>query len=184
MLLTRPVARWRVLAVKYLVMVAVHLAGGGGRGAAVLADRGLRLRLARLCRAGADRLSLRPGRRGSDQRARGAAVDGHPGHLGPGLVRRSGGRDIGTTFSVLFRSTAAAMGTFMAVLAGGTLLGQLASDWELAKWLFVTNLPLVLSGVPPVGHDGGQLGGGAAGVGGQGRAGSSSGSFSRRDVVA
>ena len=58
---------------------------------------------------------------------------------------------IATTFSVLFRSTAAAMGTFIAVLAGGTLLGQLANDWELAKWLFVTNLPLAqfYAGVPP-----------------------------------
>jgi ABC-2 type transport system permease protein len=56
-----------------------------------------------------------------------------------------------TTFSVLFKSTAGAMGTFMAVLAAGALLGQLASDWEVAKWLFVTNLPLsqFYTGQPP-----------------------------------
>jgi ABC-2 type transport system permease protein len=58
---------------------------------------------------------------------------------------------LATTFSVLFRSTAGAMGTFMAVLAAGALLGQLASDWEVARWIFVTNLPLpqFYSGVPP-----------------------------------
>jgi ABC-2 type transport system permease protein len=58
---------------------------------------------------------------------------------------------IATTCSVLFRSTAGAMGTLVAVLAGGLLLGQMASDWELARWLFVTNLPLpqFYGGVPP-----------------------------------
>jgi ABC-2 type transport system permease protein len=58
---------------------------------------------------------------------------------------------IATTCSVLFRSTAAAMGTLMAVLIAGTLLGQMATDWEPARWLFMTNLPLPLfhSGAPP-----------------------------------
>ncbi len=58
---------------------------------------------------------------------------------------------IGVTFSVLFRSTAAAMGTLLALVVSGVLLGQLASDWEPTKWIFVTNLPLAqfYSGVPP-----------------------------------
>jgi ABC-2 type transport system permease protein len=58
---------------------------------------------------------------------------------------------IATTCSVLFRSTAAAMGTLLALLAAGTLLGQMATDWELARWLFVTNLPLpqFYGGAPP-----------------------------------
>jgi ABC-2 type transport system permease protein len=58
---------------------------------------------------------------------------------------------IGVTFSVLFRSTAAAMGTLLALVVSGALLGQLASDWEPTKWIFVTNLPLAqfYSGVPP-----------------------------------
>jgi ABC-2 type transport system permease protein len=56
-----------------------------------------------------------------------------------------------TTFSVLFKSTAGAMGTFIAILAAGTLLGQIANDWEVARWIFVTNLPIAqyYSGVPP-----------------------------------
>jgi ABC-2 type transport system permease protein len=58
---------------------------------------------------------------------------------------------IGVTFSVLFRSTAAAMGTLLALVVSGALLSQLASDWEPTKWIFVTNLPLpqFYSGVPP-----------------------------------
>ena len=44
--------------------------------------------------------------------------------------------------SVVFRSAAAAMGTMMATLVGGTILSRVASDWDGAKWFFVTNLPL------------------------------------------
>ena len=44
--------------------------------------------------------------------------------------------------SVVFRSAAAAMGTMMAMLVGGTILSRVASDWDGAKWFFVTNLPL------------------------------------------
>jgi ABC-2 type transport system permease protein len=52
--------------------------------------------------------------------------------------------------SVVFRSTAAAMGTMMATLIGGTILSRVASDWDGAKWFFVTNLPLpdFYAGVP------------------------------------
>jgi ABC-2 type transport system permease protein len=42
----------------------------------------------------------------------------------------------------VFRSAAAAMGTMMATLVGGTILSRVASDWDGAKWFFVTNLPL------------------------------------------
>ncbi|HKC26266.1 MAG TPA: ABC transporter permease [Thermoanaerobaculia bacterium] len=53
--------------------------------------------------------------------------------------------------SVIFRSTAAAMGTMMATLVGGTILSRVASDWDGAKWFFVTNLPLpdFYAGMPP-----------------------------------
>ena len=44
--------------------------------------------------------------------------------------------------SVVFRSAAAAMGTMMATLVGGTILSRVASDWDGAKWFFVTSLPL------------------------------------------
>jgi ABC-2 type transport system permease protein len=52
--------------------------------------------------------------------------------------------------SVLLRSTAAAMGTMMATLIGGTILSRVASDWEGAKWFFVSCLPLAdyYAGVP------------------------------------
>ena len=49
---------------------------------------------------------------------------------------------IALLLSVVFRSAAAAMGTMMATLVGGTILSRVASDWDGAKWFFVTNLPL------------------------------------------
>jgi ABC-2 type transport system permease protein len=74
------------------------------------------------------------------------------------------------TFSVLFRSSVGAMGTLMAILVTGTLLGQLASDWTPARWLFPTNLslPQLYAGAPPpvdgmtVGHAAAVLAGWAA----------------------
>jgi ABC-2 type transport system permease protein len=151
MLLTRPVARWRVLASKYVVMagfatllvaaaallswaIAGFAFGWRGFSAPVLTGF-------RFGPGGVDLTNVRAAPLWLDTLATwgltwfGAVVVGV----------------IATTFSVLFRSTAAAMGTFIAVLAAGTLLGQLASDWELARWLFVTNLPLAqfYSGVPP-----------------------------------
>jgi ABC-2 type transport system permease protein len=53
--------------------------------------------------------------------------------------------------SVVFRSAAAAMGTMMAMLIAGTILSRVASDWDQAKWFFVTNLPLpeFYAGMPP-----------------------------------
>jgi len=53
--------------------------------------------------------------------------------------------------SVVFRSAAAAMGTMMATLVAGTILSRVASDWDGAKWFFVTNLPLpeFYAGMPP-----------------------------------
>lgn len=49
---------------------------------------------------------------------------------------------ITTLLSVLFRSAAAAMGTMLATLVTGTILSRVASDWEAARWLFVTCLPI------------------------------------------
>lgn len=53
--------------------------------------------------------------------------------------------------SILFRTTAAAMGTMLAVLIAGTILPRFASGWDFAKYLFPTNLPLpdYFSGTPP-----------------------------------
>ena len=44
--------------------------------------------------------------------------------------------------SVVFRSAAAALGTMMATLISGTILSRVAADWEAARWFFVTALPL------------------------------------------
>jgi ABC-2 type transport system permease protein len=44
--------------------------------------------------------------------------------------------------SVIFRSNAAAMGTMLASLIGGTILTRISPDWTAAKYLFVSALPL------------------------------------------
>ena len=74
--------------------------------------------------------------------------------------------------SVVFRSAAAAMGTMMATLVGGTILSRVASDWDGAKWFFVTNLPLpdFYAGMPDAvrGDDARVLGVGPPRLGGRG----------------
>ncbi|MDF2815085.1 MAG: transporter permease [Paenibacillus sp.] len=55
--------------------------------------------------------------------------------------------------SVLVRSTAAGMGIMLAVLIAGTILSNMASSWETAKYLFMVNLQLTdyLAGtLPPI----------------------------------
>jgi ABC-2 type transport system permease protein len=49
---------------------------------------------------------------------------------------------IALLLSVLFRSSAAAIGTMIASLIAGTILTRLVPDWTAAKYLFVTALPL------------------------------------------
>jgi ABC-2 type transport system permease protein len=53
--------------------------------------------------------------------------------------------------SVLFRSSAAAIGTMLAFLIGGTILSQLTPDWTTGKYLFTGALPLAnyYTGAPP-----------------------------------
>ncbi|WP_199614853.1 ABC transporter permease [Paenibacillus alkalitolerans] len=46
--------------------------------------------------------------------------------------------------SVLVRSTAAGMGTMLALLIAGTILSNMASDWESAKYFFMVNLDTVV----------------------------------------
>jgi len=52
--------------------------------------------------------------------------------------------------SVVLR-TAATMGAMLAALVAGTILPRVASDWDFARYIFVTNLPLpdYYSGAPP-----------------------------------
>jgi ABC-2 type transport system permease protein len=53
--------------------------------------------------------------------------------------------------SVLVRSTAAGMGVMLATLIAGTILSNMVSSWESAKYLFMVNLSLTgyLSGAQP-----------------------------------
>jgi ABC-2 type transport system permease protein len=55
--------------------------------------------------------------------------------------------------SVLIRSTAASMGTMLAIIIAGTILQNMVSSWESAKYLFMVNLRLTdyLDGsLPPI----------------------------------
>lgn len=151
MLLTRPVARWKVLLSKLAVMalftsllvaaaallswlIAGLAFGWRGFGAPVLTG----------FRAGADGVDLTSVRMAPLWLDTAAAYG-----LAWFAALVTGA--IAVTCSVLFRSSAAAMGTLLSMIVAGTLLGQLADDWQLTKWLFMTNLPLsqFYSGVPP-----------------------------------
>jgi ABC-2 type transport system permease protein len=187
MLLTRPVPRWQVLLSKYVVMAgfATLLVAAAAVLSWLIAGfahgwRGFTAPMLSGFRFGEGGVDL------SNVRAAPLWIDtlaawglAWYGALVVGVIA--------TTFSVIFRSTAAAMGTLIAVLAAGMLLGQMAEDWWVAKWIFVTNLPLAqfYSGVPPpvagmtLGHSVGVLTVWAAGAMGFGVW-----WFSRRDVVA
>jgi ABC-2 type transport system permease protein len=58
---------------------------------------------------------------------------------------------IALLLSVIFRSSAAAIGTMIASLITGTILTRLTPDWTAAKYLFVSALPLAdyYTGEPP-----------------------------------
>jgi ABC-2 type transport system permease protein len=146
LLLTRPVARWKVLLSKAVAMAlfttltllaAFFLAWGisgiafgwSGWGAPVLT--GFRL-VSGSASAGFDLTGVRMVPLWQDSLA------------AWGLAWFSALAVGSITFllSVVFRSAAAAMGTMMATLVGGTILARVASDWDGAKWFFVTNLPL------------------------------------------
>jgi ABC-2 type transport system permease protein len=49
---------------------------------------------------------------------------------------------IALLLSVVFRSSAAAIGTMLASLIGGTILTRISPDWTAGKYLFVSALPL------------------------------------------
>jgi ABC-2 type transport system permease protein len=58
---------------------------------------------------------------------------------------------IALMLSVLFRTSAAAIGTMLAALIGGTILTRISPDWTTGKYLFVGALPLAdyYTGQPP-----------------------------------
>jgi ABC-2 type transport system permease protein len=151
MLLTRPVARWKVLASKLaavalmtsaLVAAAALLSwaigglafGWRGWGAPVFAGF-------RSTADGVDTSGVRMAPLWIDTLAA----------YGLAWLTCLSVAAVAVTFSVLFRSSVGAMGTLMALLIAGTLLAQLAADWQPAKWLFPTNLALAqyYSGSPP-----------------------------------
>lgn len=142
LLLTRPVARWKVLLSKYvtsllfttLTLLAAFLMAWGvsgiafgfrGWGAPILTGF-------RLSGAGFDPSGVRILPLWLDALAA----------YGLAWASALAVASITLLLSVVFRSTAAAMGTMMATLIGGTILSRVASDWDGAKWFFVTNLPL------------------------------------------
>ncbi len=49
---------------------------------------------------------------------------------------------IALMLSVLFKSSAASMGTMLASLIGGTIITRISPDWIVGKYLFVSALPL------------------------------------------
>src|SRR6185503_3639501 len=49
---------------------------------------------------------------------------------------------IALMLSVIFKASAAAIGTMLASLIGGTILTRISPDWTAAKYLFVSALPL------------------------------------------
>ena len=150
LLLTRPVARWKVLLSKYVVMVlfttltlllaavlswAIAGFAFGWTGWDAPAVSGFRL-----SEAGFDVSSVRVLTLWQDAFAAWGLA--WYSALAVGAMTM--------LLSVVFRSTAAAMGTMMATLIGGTILSRVASDWEGAKWFFVSCLPLpeYYSGMP------------------------------------
>ena len=58
---------------------------------------------------------------------------------------------IALLLSVMFKSSAASIGTMLASLIGGTILTRISPDWTAGKYLFVSALPLsdYYSGEPP-----------------------------------
>ncbi|HET7712571.1 MAG TPA: ABC transporter permease, partial [Thermoanaerobaculia bacterium] len=58
---------------------------------------------------------------------------------------------IAIMLSVIFRSSAASIGTMLASLIGGTILTRISPDWTAGKYIFVSALPLAdyYTGEPP-----------------------------------
>ncbi len=58
---------------------------------------------------------------------------------------------IALMLSVIFRSSAASIGTMMACLIGGTIITRLTPDWTAGRYFFVSALPLAdyYTGTPP-----------------------------------
>ncbi len=150
LLLTRPVARWKVLLSKFVTMVlftsltllaafalswAISGVAFGWKGWGAPFVTGFRLSEAGFDISGVRVLPLWQDALASWGFAWYSA-------LAVGAVTM--------LLSVLFRSTAAAMGTMMATLIGGTILSRVASDWEGARWFFVSCLPMAdfYAGVP------------------------------------
>jgi ABC-2 type transport system permease protein len=151
MLLTRPVARWKVLASKLVavmlfgsLLVAAAAALSWAIGGVAFGWRGWGAPVFTGFRSTPDGADL------SGVRLAPLWIDALASYGLAWFATLAVGA-MAVTFSVLFRSSVGAMGTLMAVLVAGTLLAQLAADWAPAKWLFSTNLALaqLYTGAPP-----------------------------------
>jgi len=151
MLLTRPVARWKVLASKVVVLVlfASLLVAAGALlswaiGGVVFGWRGWGAPVFTGFRFTADGVDT------SAVRVAPLWIDALACYGLAWLGTVAVGA-MAVTFSVLFRSSVGAMGTLLAILIAGSLLGALTSDWAPARWLLPTNLslPQLYSGAPP-----------------------------------
>jgi ABC-2 type transport system permease protein len=151
MLLTRPVARWKILSAKLAAMAvyATLLVGASALlswaiSGLVFGWRGWSAPVFTGFRFGSETVDL------TGVRMAPLWLDTLASY-GLGWVSTLTVGTIAVTFSVLFRSSVGAMGTMMATLVAGSLLGGMAQDWTPAMWLFPTNLglPQLYSGVPP-----------------------------------
>jgi ABC-2 type transport system permease protein len=151
MLLTRPVARWKVLASKVAVtvlfaslLVAAGAALAWAIGGVAFGWRGWDAPVFTGFRSTADGIDT------SGVRAAPLWLDALACYGLAWLGTIAVGA-MAVTFSVLFRSSVGAMGTLLALLVAGSLLGQLTSDWAPAKWILPTNLtlPQLYAGLPP-----------------------------------
>lgn len=187
LLLTRPVARWKILLSKLAVMavfatllVAAAALLSWAFAGLVYGWRGWRAPVFSGFRVGADGSDL------SSVRMVPLWLDTLAAY-GLAWYATLAAGTVAVAFSVFFRSSVAAMGALIAVLVAGVLLGQMTSDWEPARWSFPANLPLpqFYSGVPPpvagmtLGHSVAVLAGWSALAFGVALA-----VFSRRDVKA
>lgn len=142
LLLTRPVRRWKILTAKLVTLwlfASLTLLLGGAMAYAVTAPV--------LPAGGWDAPSFN----GFQFSGEGFNVDSvrqlplwHDALLAYGLEWYAllAVASIALMLSVIFKSSAASIGTMLASLIGGTILTRISPDWTAGKYLFVSALPL------------------------------------------
>ena len=143
LLLTRPVRRWKILTAKLitlwlfasltLLVGALLVVRRHGAGAPRRADGTCRPSTA----------SSSPARRSSSTSVRQLPL-WQDALIAYGLEWYAllAVASISLMLSVIFKSSAASIGTMLASLIGGTILTRISPDWTAGKYLFVSALPL------------------------------------------